>query len=355
MVDCKPVQTPMAMTKDSDSGSPNTDHWIMVKRILRYLQATLIMGYTFADPPLALSNFLECRLGGSGTDRRSTGGYAIFLGPNLIFGHLQDKRVEMAKISIAIVCVAATAWLMASGAMAQVSEWDNGTASAYGGSAGRESFGGACGYGNLLKQWYGLETAVVSTALFNDGITCGACYEIRCYNNSQWCAPGSITVTATGYCWPFVPIPGVHAGRCYPPRKHFDLPDPTFDKLVKDDHAGFIPLQFRRVPCVKNGGIMFEMKGDPDFIQVLVYNVGGGGEVVGVSVKGPDTFWPMDREWGAIWKSNQRLVGHSLSFQVFTSDGKMVQCDNVAPATWSFGQYFEGSSSNGDERGGSLS
>ena len=87
---------------------------------------------------------------------------------------------------------------------------------------------------------------------------------------------------------------------------------------------------------------MFEMKGDPDFIQVLVYNVGGGGEVVGVSVKGPDTFWPMDREWGAIWKSNQRLVGHSLSFQVFTSDGKMVQCDNVAPATWSFGQYFEG-------------
>nr|XP_010939619.1 expansin-A2-like [Elaeis guineensis] len=252
----------------------------------------------------------------------------------------------MAKISIAIVCVAATAWLMASGAMAQVSEWDTATAAYYGDATGRDSLGGACGYGNLFKQGYGLETAAVSKALFNDGSTCGACYEIRCYNDSRWCAPGSITISATNFCWPHPASSNESASRCNPPRKHFDLPQPMFFKLVNDYRASIIPVQFRKVPCVKKGGIMFEMMGDPDFIQVLVYNVGGSGDVglVWVKVNGADErFWQMDRVWGGIWRTNLRLVGYSLSFKVSSSDYKKeVQSDNVIPANWTFGQRFEG-------------
>lgn len=202
---------------------------------------------------------------------------------------------------------------------------------------------GACGYGDLFKQGYGLETAALSTALFNNGLTCGACYEIQCYNDPQWCAPGSVTITATNFCPPDPSKPSDNGGWCNPPRKHFDLSMPMFVKLVKDYHAGIIPVQYRRVPCVKKGGMRFEMKGNANWIVALVYNVAGAGDVTAVSVKGSNTDWtPMVRSWGENWQTNQKLLGQSLSFQVTASDGRMVESDNVVPANWNFGQNFEG-------------
>ncbi|XP_008777560.2 expansin-A23-like [Phoenix dactylifera] len=249
----------------------------------------------------------------------------------------------MAKIAIAIVCIAATALLMAFGAMAQGSGWETGTATFYGDMSGGETMKGACGYGDLIKQGYGLETAALSTALFNNGLTCGACYEIQCYNDPQWCVPGSITITATNFCPPDPSKPSDNGGWCNAPRKHFDLSMPMFVKLVKDYHAGIIPVQYRRVPCVKKGGMRFEMKGNPNAILVLVYNVAGAGDVTAVSVKGSNTGWiPMTRNWGENWQTDQKLVGQSLSFQVTASDGRKVESDNVVPANWNFGQNFEG-------------
>ncbi|KAK9113671.1 hypothetical protein Syun_020468 [Stephania yunnanensis] len=221
--------------------------------------------------------------------------------------------------------------------------WIKAHATFYGDETGSETMQGACGYGDLFQQGYGLETTALSTALFNDGLACGACYEIQCFNDPQWCIPGSIKVTATNLCPPNYALPGDQGGWCNPPRKHFDLSLPMFLKIAKYK-AGIVPVLYRRIGCVKQGGIKFEIKGNPYWMMVLVYNVGGNGDVGEVKIKGSssgDEWAQMRRNWGQNWQTFVRLQGQSLSFQVSVQGGKMVQCDGVAPATWGLGQTFE--------------
>ncbi|XP_028091418.1 uncharacterized protein LOC114291752 [Camellia sinensis] len=64
---------------------PLVSHFAHVKRLLRYLKGTLKLGLHFSPGPLILQAYSDSDWAGNYYDQRSTTGYCVFLGSNLIY------------------------------------------------------------------------------------------------------------------------------------------------------------------------------------------------------------------------------------------------------------------------------
>jgi histone deacetylase 1/2 len=79
--------------------APRDTHWTAVKRILRYVSSSLTHGLHLRPAPTAvLSAFSDADWAGNPDDRRSTGGYDVFLGSNLI-GWSARKQATVSRSS----------------------------------------------------------------------------------------------------------------------------------------------------------------------------------------------------------------------------------------------------------------
>ena len=74
--------------------SPTTQHWSACKRVLRYLAGTSSLGLCFTrGVPLLLETFTDADWAGNIDDRRSTSGYLVFYGGNLISWSSKKQQV----------------------------------------------------------------------------------------------------------------------------------------------------------------------------------------------------------------------------------------------------------------------
>lgn len=239
------------------------------------------------------------------------------------------------RVAVAIVTVLSV--LLTQQAIVSV-DADLGTATYYGGQNAQGTNNGACGYTNVFSLGYGYYTTALSDALFKGGRICGACYNIRCTSASA-CNGGSITVTVTNRC-----PQGSYGGWCNGLNRHFDLSYTAFARIAIIG-AGHVPLSYQKVSCSRSGGIKFWIQGHTYFFLTLVYNVGGSGDIISVSVKGSRSgnWITMKMNWGVNYSTPTVLDGQGLSFAVKGSDGRTSYSNNCVGSGWKYGQTFSGS------------
>ncbi|XP_015055310.1 expansin-B6-like [Solanum pennellii] len=217
----------------------------------------------------------------------------------------------------------------------------------YGDSAGAGSDGGACGYGNDVKNPpFSAMVSAGNENIFKGGKGCGACYQVMCKEKSA-CSEIPITVTITDEC----------PGSCgnYGAPFHFDLSGTAFGALAKPGQAdllrgdGIINIGYKRVACnYPQTTLTFKMDqgSNPSYFSCVIEFENGEGDLGLVELQsstGLDNKWlPMQHSWGANWKIElPPQIKPPFSIRLTTLDSnKTLVANNVIPLDWAPGLIY---------------
>ncbi|KAL0862243.1 hypothetical protein Bca101_041361 [Brassica carinata] len=225
------------------------------------------------------------------------------------------------------------------------SDWSLAGATFYGSPTGYGTDAGACGYKNAVAQApFSSMVSAGGPSLYKSGRGCGACYQVKCTSN-QACSTNPVTVVITDEC---------KIG-CDKESVHFDLSGTAFgamavpgqDSQLRD--AGVLQILYRKVECNYIGEtVVFQVDEGSNayYFAALVKYVNGDGEIGLVELKqalGSDTWLPMSRSWGAVWKLEVTSpLRAPLSLRLtYPDSGETVVASDVIPAGWQPGAKYK--------------
>jgi hypothetical protein len=73
--------------------APTSTHFTAAKRVLRYLKGSIDYGLHYTKGPIKLTAYCDSNWARNPDDRRSTSGFGLFLGPNLISWSAKKQHI----------------------------------------------------------------------------------------------------------------------------------------------------------------------------------------------------------------------------------------------------------------------